>query len=171
MSTGLNKKLLNEVMEKLGFMPPPAPPGGAGMPPMDPSMMAGGMPPMDPAMMGGGMPPGGMPMDPAMMAGGMPPMDPAMMAGGMPPMDPAMMGAMDTGAPPAEAPSEEPSATVQSPKTDLENIEKRLQSLETRQKEVLDKLELLLNEVPAKEAGNKDNVSMLYAMNQLLKGK
>jgi len=159
MSTGLNKKLLNEVMEKLGFMPPPAPPGGAGMPPMDPSMMAGGMPPMDPTMMGGGMPPSGMPMDPAMMAGG------------MPPMDPAMMGAMDTGAPPAEAPSEEPSATVQSPKTDLENIEKRLQSLETRQKEVLDKLELLLNEVPAKEAGNKDNVSMLYAMNQLLKGK
>ena len=52
----INKELLNKLMDKEAFTPPP--------PPVDPAM-AGGMPPMDPAMMAaGGAPP---PMDPAMM--------------------------------------------------------------------------------------------------------
>ena len=81
--------LTPEAMAAAQGPPPPMPPQGGGMPPMDPSMMGGmppqgGMPPMDPSMMGGG---------------GMPPMDPSMMGGmpsqgGMPPMDPSMMGGM-----------------------------------------------------------------------------
>jgi hypothetical protein len=96
--SSFNHKLLQEVLQKVAYVPP-GPPAGAA-PPMDPAMMAGGgapMPPMDPAMMGGGAPMP--PMDPSMM-GGAPPMDPAMM-GGMPPMDPSMMG----GAPPPMDPS------------------------------------------------------------------
>lgn len=95
----------DQLATKQAFVPSQAV-AAAGMPPMDPSMMAGGgmppgMPPMDPSMMaGGGMPP----MDPAMMAGGgMPPLPPGMppLPPGMPPMDPTMMGGgMPPGLPP-----------------------------------------------------------------------
>ena len=89
---------------------------GAGVAPMDPSMM-GGAPPMDPAAAGGAPP-----MDPSMM-GGAPPMDPSMM-GGAPPMPKA--SAMD---PNAMQPAPAPAAPQQpAPGQDMD---KRLKDLET----------------------------------------
>ena len=144
------------ILNKEGYVPPPG--GGGmphgGMPPMDPSIMGGGMPPMDPSMMRGGMPPGGMP------PGGIP-MDPSMM-GGMPPMDPSMMPPGDTNSPPEGHPEQM--------QKDIENIDSRLKNLEDKNKLMLEKLDMLISEAPAVEkVGSEERAkSTLWAIRQLL---
>lgn len=143
--------LTKELLQKKGFVPPPD---------YQQQMMGMGPgAPMGAAGMQGGMPPGGgMPMDPAMMQGGMP-MDPAMMQGGMPPegmpMDPSMMG----GAPPEEDPEQKAK--------EEQHLENRLKNLEDNSKLILNKLDLLMQEVDYTKAGSDKNVPLLWAMKQL----
>ena len=113
------------------------------MPPMDPAMM-GGAPPMDPAMMGGAPP-----MDPAMMGGGMPPgppMDPGMV--GAPPIDPAAAGLPPAAPPPGDpaaggAPPEEGAPTKKNSKQEMDD---RLNRIETNQYNTLVMLASLMKQ-------------------------
>lgn len=148
---GIDKNLLKMtkgLLDKKAFTPPPeyqAQMMGMGPgAPMGATGMMGSMPPgMPPG--GGGMPGGpGMGMDPSMMGGGMPP--------GMPP-----------GAPP-------PGVEGQGQEIDkMDTLEKRLKNVEDQSKLILQKLDLLMDEVDHTKVGSDENKTLLWAMKQLVK--